>query len=73
MSIADSFSREAWVKANQKNAMQQSGVWGGPTVFVCFSGGFGQVTRYTAELTSVAKYILQPSEVVEARLAMAKR
>jgi hypothetical protein len=35
--------------------------------------GLGQVTLYTAELTNVAKYIIQLSEVVQARLAMAKR
>jgi hypothetical protein len=52
--ITDSFSREAWVFTNK----------GGPIVFMCFSAGFGRVTLYTAELTSVAKYILQPSEVL---------
>jgi hypothetical protein len=45
----------------------------GPIVFVSSSAVFGQVTRHRAELTSVAKNILQPSEVVQARLTMAKR
>jgi hypothetical protein len=40
------------------------GVWGGPTVFMSFSATFTWVTRYRAELTSVAKCILQLSEVV---------
>jgi hypothetical protein len=48
------------------------GVWHEPTVFVCSSAAFGLVTRYSPELTSVAKYILQPSEVVQARSAMIK-
>jgi hypothetical protein len=48
-------------------------MWGWPTVFVCFSAGFGRVTLYVAEVTSVAKYISQLSEVVQARLAMAER
>jgi hypothetical protein len=55
----DSFSREAWVKTNQKNAVQH----GGPIVFVRFSAGFGRDTRYTAKLTAVVKCILQPSDV----------
>jgi hypothetical protein len=38
------------------------GVWGGPTVFVCFLAGFGRVTCSRAELISVAKCILQPRE-----------
>jgi hypothetical protein len=49
------------------------GVWSGLPVFVCFSADFGRITRYRVELTSVAKYILQPSEVAQARLAMAER
>jgi hypothetical protein len=49
------------------------GVWGGPTVFVCFLAGFCWVMQYRAELTNVAMYILQMCEVVQARLAVAKR
>jgi hypothetical protein len=73
--LADSFYRGTRVKTSQKNAMQHGGECGvdGPTEFACFSAAFCRVTRYRAELTSVAKYILQPSEVVQARLAMLKR
>jgi hypothetical protein len=69
----DSFSREAWVETNQKNAMQQGGeVWDGPTILVCFLAGSSQVMCYRAKLTSVAKYTLQLSEMVQARLAMSE-
>jgi hypothetical protein len=34
------------------------GVWGGLTIFLCFSADFGRVTRERAEITSVAKYYL---------------
>jgi hypothetical protein len=69
-SITDSFSREARVKTNQNNAVQQGagrgeGLWGGPTVFVCVSASFGRVTWCRAELTDVAKCILLPSEMVK--------
>jgi hypothetical protein len=56
---ADFFSREGCVKTNQKNAKQP----GGPTLFVCFSDDYGRYVIYarnTAELSIVAKYILQP-------------
>jgi hypothetical protein len=43
-----------------------------PTVFMCCMAGFGGVTWYRAKLASVAKYILQLSEMVQARLAVGK-
>jgi hypothetical protein len=46
-------------------------VWGGPTVFLWFSAGFGQVMWHTAELTSVAKCMLQFG-MVEATLTVAE-
>jgi hypothetical protein len=48
-------------------------MWSGLTVLMCILANFGQVTQYRAELTNDAKYILQQSEVVQARLTMVKQ
>jgi hypothetical protein len=40
---------------------------------LCYSAAFGRVTWYKAELTSLAKCILQGSELFQARLTMTKR
>jgi hypothetical protein len=72
--IGDFFSREVWVETNQKNAIQQGGACGVGRLYSCASQPVSdRVTWYRAELTRVAKKILRLSEVVQAKLAMAKR
>jgi hypothetical protein len=64
-------SREAWVKTTQHSATQDGGECRMCRLYSCTAQTlFGRITRYITELTSVAKYILQPNEVVQARLAI---
>jgi hypothetical protein len=64
MTIADFFSREAWVKTNQKNAMQQGGECGVGRLYSCASRPVSVGSHGTEPNSQMLLVYLKPSEVV---------